>query len=123
LIALFAKEKLSQKDLQAFFHAMQKMTIEECDPAKEFTKSQKHAVDEYLKRVLHIKKGVQSTFVDFADGLAKYGIKQFDQFLKLALQTKAIFDSKGQLTPNRTKLFTYLTEVIKALESGKPAAK
>jgi hypothetical protein len=97
---------------------MQKLTINECDPAKEFTENQKHVVDEYLKKVLRVKEGLGSSFVQFAEGLAKQGLQEFQRFLDLAMQTKAIFDAKGHLTGDRTKLFGYLTEVVSALESA-----
>ncbi len=118
LISLFAKEKLSQKDLQEFFHVMQKMTIGECEPAKEFSRSQQEAVDSYLIKVLHVAKGRSSTFTQFAQALAKYELFQFEEFAKLSLQTKPIFDAKGHVTADRTKLFKYLTEVISALEKA-----
>lgn len=118
LIALFAKEKLSQKELRAFFHVMQKMTIEECEPAKEFSSSQRQAVDDYLTKVLHVAKGEKSTFAQFAEALAKFKLFQFEEFATLSLQTKSVFDAKGHVTTDRTKLFKYLTQVITALEKA-----
>jgi hypothetical protein len=118
LIALFAKEKLSQKELQEFFQVMQKMTINACDPAKEFSSSQSQAVSDYLIKVLHVQKGMESTFTQFAASLAKFKLFQFEEFAKLSLQTKSIFDAKGHVTADRTKLFKYLTEVISSLEKA-----
>lgn len=118
LIALFAKEKLTQKELQQFFHAMQTMKIEECEPAQEFTRSQKEAMDSYLIKVLHVAKGRSSTFAQLAQALAKCKLFQFEEFAKLSLQTKSVFDAKGRVTTDRTKLFKYLTEVISALEKA-----
>lgn len=115
LIALFAKEKLSQKELQTFFQAMQKMTFAECDPAKEFTLSQMEAADDYLVKVLHVAKGMQSSFAQFAQALAKQKLFQFEEFAELSLQSKSVFDSKGRVTADRTKLFKYLTQVISSL--------
>jgi hypothetical protein len=118
LIALFVKEKLTQKELQDFFHVMQKMTLEECEPAKEFTSSQKEALECYLVKVLCASKGAKSTFTQFAQALAKQGLFQFEEFAKLSLQTKSVFDSKGSVTTDRAKLFRYLTEVISSLEKA-----
>ncbi|MGD0664939.1 MAG: hypothetical protein ABSA17_04330 [Rhabdochlamydiaceae bacterium] len=118
LIALFAKEKLSQKELQDFFHVMLKMTIDECDPAKEFTSIQEEAIDDFLIKVLNVSKGSNSTFTQFAQALAKFDLFQFEEFAKLSLQTKTVFDAKGQVTSDRTKLFGYLTKVISALEKA-----
>ena len=88
LIAIFEKEKLTQKELQQFFHVMYEMTIEECEPAKEFSSSQKQAIDQYLIKVLHLNSGSQSTFTQFADGLAKHGLAEFKEFATLAMETK-----------------------------------
>ncbi len=118
LIALFAKEKLSQKELQEFFHVMQKMTIAECEPAKEFTASQRGAISDYLVKVLKVSQGIKSTFTQFAQALAKFKLFQFEEFAKLSLQTKSVFDAKGHVTADRTKLFKYLTDVISALEKA-----
>ena len=118
LIALFAKEKLSQKELQEFFHVMQKMTFEECEPAKEFTQSQHLTAGDYLLKVLHVAKGMKSSFAEFARALAKHKLFQFEEFATLSLQTKSVFDAKGQVTADRTKLFKYLTQVISALEKA-----
>lgn len=118
LIALFAKEKLSQKDLHDFFNVMQQMTIEECEPAQEFTRSQKEAVSSYLIKVLHVAKGAKSTFAHFAQALAKHKLFEFEGFARLSMQTKSIFDAKGHVTADRTRLFKYLTEVIGSLEKA-----
>ena len=118
LISLFAKEKLSQKELHAFFQAMQKMTFAECDPAKEFTLSQMEAADGYLVKVLHVSEGMQSSFAQFAQALAKHKLFQFEEFARLSLQTKSVFDPKGEVTADRTKLFKYLTQVISSLEKA-----
>ncbi len=118
LIALFAKEKLSQKELQDFFHVMQKMTFEECEPAKEFTPSQYLTAGDYLVKVLHVKKGMKSSFAEFGQALAKQKLFQFEEFATLSLQTKSVFDAKGHVTEDRTKLFKYLTQVISALEKA-----
>ncbi len=118
LIAIFEKEKLTQKELQQFFHVMYEMKIEECEPAIEFSSSQKQAIDQYLIKVLHLKSGSQSTFTQFADGLAKHGLAEFKEFATLAMETKSIFDAKGHVTDDRTKLFKYLTRVISALEKA-----
>ncbi len=118
LIALFAKEKLTQKELQEFFHVMQKMTFEECEPAQEFTQSQNVAAGDYLVKVLHVAKGMKSSFAHFAQALAKEKLFEFEEFSKLSLQTKSVFDAKGHVTADRTKLFKYLTQVISALEKA-----
>ncbi len=118
LISLFAEEKLAPKQLHDFFHTMQKMVIEECQPAKEFSVSQRQAVNEYLIKVLKVNQGVKSTFAQFAQALSKFKLFQFEEFEALALQTQSVFDAKGHVTTERARLFKYLKEVISALEKA-----
>ncbi len=118
LIALFAEEKLSLKQLREFFRVMQEMPIEECEPAKEFSASQRQAVQDYLVKVFHASQGLKSTFSQFSKALAKNHLFQFEEFTALTAEMKSVFDSKGHVTADRTKLFQYLTNVITALEKA-----
>lgn len=118
LIGIFEKEKLTKKELQQFFHVMYGMTIAECEPAQEFSSSQRGAINHYLIKVLHLKGGNETTFTQFAEGLAKHGLPEFKEFVTFAIETKSIFDAKGHVTADRTILFKYLTQVITALEKA-----
>lgn len=118
VISLFTEEKLSQNQLHDFFQSMLEMTIAECAPAKEFAPSQKEAVENYLIHVLHAPQGMRSSFIQFAGALSGRQLFQFEEFAKLSMQVETIFDSKGVLTTDRTKLFQYLTRVISALEKA-----
>jgi hypothetical protein len=118
LIALFAEEKLSKDQLQAFFKTMQEMTFDECLPAKEFSSAQRKAADSYLMKVLHVSKGMKSSFSDFAKALAKRHLFEFEEFSKLSMKTEQIFDKTGRVTLDRATLFQYLTQVISSLEKA-----
>ncbi len=117
LVSLFSQEKLTVKDLPPFTHAITGMAIEECPPAKMFTDRQKEYVDQYLKKVLGISKGLKSSFKEFAEGLANGDFKAFIDALE-SMNTSPLFDSSGKLVENRSNLFHYLEKIIKALEKA-----
>ncbi|HEX4839889.1 MAG TPA: hypothetical protein VFU89_05560, partial [Rhabdochlamydiaceae bacterium] len=117
LISIFAIEKLTPKELKTFFDTVLKLKIEECEPAQDFTKRQTELVTEYLHKVLGIKQGLQCTFADFAKAMSHLKIFDFEKFISLVSNAK-LFDKKGQLTEDRTHIFSYLAEVIGALENA-----
>lgn len=117
LISIFAIEKLTQKELKAFFDAILSMKIEECEPAKEFTPVQRELVEDYLRKVLGVAEGLKSTFAGFAKAMVKHDIGQFEEFARM-IDGEALFDAEGRLIDNRSKLFGYLAKVIGALENA-----
>lgn len=117
LISIFAVEKLTSKELEKFFDAVLNLKISECEPAQDFTKRQSQLVEDYLHKVLGVKKGLECTFAEFAKAMAHLKIFDFEKFISL-LETKTVFDKKGKLTENRSRLFNYLAEVIGALENA-----
>jgi len=117
LISIFAVEKLTAKELDKFFDSVLKLKIEECEPAQDFTKRQSELVGEYLHKVLGIKQGLKCTFAEFAKGMSHLKIFDFEKFIALINSAK-LFDKKGKLTENRAHLFSYLAEVIGALENA-----
>lgn len=117
LISIFAIEKLTPKELKTFFDTVLKLKIEECEPAQDFTKRQTELVTEYLHKVLGIKQGLQCTFADFAKAMSHLKIFDFEKFISLVSNAK-LFNKKGQLTEDRAHIFSYLAEVIGALENA-----
>ncbi len=117
LISIFAVEKLTPKELEKFFDAVLKLKIEECEPAQDFTKRQTELVNDYLHKVLGVKQGLKCTFAEFAKAMSHLKIFDFEKFISLINNAK-LFDKKGKLTENRTHIFSYLAEVIGALENA-----
>ncbi len=117
LISIFAVEKLTQKELKAFFDTILAMKIEECEPAREFTTVQRQLVDDYLIKVLGVKQGLKSSFAEFSKAMASFDLFQFQEFTKL-IDASAVFDAQGKLIDHRAELFGYLAKVIGALENA-----
>jgi hypothetical protein len=117
LISVFATEKLKKADLQNLFDSAISMKIEECQPAKEFTKRHKELLNDYLQKVLGVKEGLSCTFAEFAKAMARLSLVQFQAFMSL-LKVDTLFDESGKLTENRQALFKYLAAVIGTLENA-----
>jgi hypothetical protein len=117
LISIFASKKLNQKEFDKFFTTLLEMKIQECDPVKDFTGKQKELAEDYLRRVLGVKAGLKCTFAEFAKAMSHLSIFQFKEFIDL-IDKPAVFDKKGQLVDDRTRLFGYLAKVIGALENA-----
>ena len=120
LISLFSKEKVSVKDLPVFFNPLFLIQIRECEPAIEFSDTQRKYLDNYLKKVLGVKKGIASTFEEFAKGMKGISLFEFKEFIDLldALPKSAVFDKSGFLIENRPRLFLVIEKIIMGLEKA-----
>lgn len=117
LISLFGQKDLSASDLPKFIHGFFGMKISEAEPIKEFTEKQRDDLNTSLIKVLHIPKGLSSTFEEFAHCMRALGLSEFEAFINLieSLQSSALFDSKGRLQEDRPTLFKHLEKIVKEL--------
>ncbi len=120
IISLFAKEKLTLKDLPPFITTVLGIKLEDSHPAQEFTEKQKKYVQEYLVKVLKVNKGLSATFEEFAKAMKKISLFDFQGFVDLIekMPKSALFDSSGSLVENRPKIFHYLQKIITGLDSA-----
>ncbi|MDE3045873.1 MAG: hypothetical protein KGJ02_04435 [Verrucomicrobiota bacterium] len=119
-IALFAKKELLSKEVLPFMKNLFNMKIRECEPAHEFTHRQKQQVEDFLTRVLGVKKGLDVSFEELGLLLAKLGSIPFhgiDQVIT-SMQKAKLFDSKGHLLEDRPPIFAYLEKAIRNLHSA-----
>lgn len=120
LISLFAKQSLSLKDLPSFLKAIFQLQILDCEPAKEFNEKQKKRVEDYLSKVLGVKKGLSCTFKEFSETMADLSLLDFQEFVDLveSMHQSSLFASSGKLIENRPAIFNYLEKIIKALDNA-----
>jgi hypothetical protein len=120
LIALFAKNDLSTKDIPGFIKIVLQMHIEDCQPAKEFSGKQKADLEDYMVKVLKIKEGLQCSFEEFAIAMKQLSLFEFQEFVSLieALPKSKLFDRSGFLVENRPKIFELLEKIIRALDKA-----
>lgn len=120
LISLFAKEKLSLKDIPSFVNAVFLAKLVDCQPAKEFSEKQRKHIQDYLTKVLKVKKGLDCTLEEFAKGMKELSLFDFQEFVDLveSLPKSSLFDKSGLLIENRPRIFNSLEKIIKALDSA-----
>ena len=119
-IALFAKEKLVLKDVLPIMKELFTMKIVDCEPAHEFTHRQKQQVEDFLARVLAMKKGMDCTFEELGLHLAKFAdipFRGIDQIVS-SMEKAKLFDGKGKLIEERPPIFTYLEKAIRNLHEA-----
>lgn len=120
LISLFAKDKLSLKDLPSFVNTVSLVKLSDCQPAKEFSEKQRMHLQDYLTKVLKVEKGLDCTLEEFAKGMKKLSLFDFQEFVNLVetLHKSPLFDKSGALIENRPRIFNYLEKIIKALDNA-----
>jgi hypothetical protein len=117
LISLFSKKDLYIKDVEELIFEIFSIKLKNCDPIKKYTEKQKEKLDNYLKKVLNVKKGILASFKDFSKSLIKNSIEEFSKILSFfsTIKKEDLFDKKGKLKENRTKIFSYFERIIKKI--------
>ncbi|OGN54989.1 MAG: hypothetical protein A2098_02415 [Chlamydiae bacterium GWF2_49_8] len=118
LISLFGREDLSASDLPKFIHSFFAMKIVDAPPMKDFTEKQCGYLRDSLVKVLHLPRGLGSSFEEYAHAMKRLGLVEFEDFIDLieSLQTSALFDSKGRLQEDRPTLFKHLEKIVRELD-------
>lgn len=120
LISLFVKKELYSKDIKGLLSAIFDIPIADCEPAKEFLENQKKDLNDFLLKVVGLKKGLNATFRELIDGLAKLSINELSVFQKEleSLETSELFDENGKLKENRPVIFNRLEKIINQLDTA-----
>jgi hypothetical protein len=115
LIALFAKKDLHFKMVAPQLKALFDLSLKNCEPALGFSLKEMKSVQNFMILVLGIKDGLESTFENLARHLARLGEIPFEGSVQLISAMKPLFDSKGRLIEDRTKIFGFLENAIHSL--------
>jgi hypothetical protein len=120
LVSLFAKKDLNSQDIPNFIKKIFGLTIEMCDPAKEYSDQQKLYLTKYLEKVLLIKSGIKATFEEFAASLKEQDVFDFRGVFDLvtSIDSSDIFDETGKILEDRPKIFIYLEEVMTKIHTS-----
>ena len=118
MISLFAKEKLHFDEIKPLLDSLFGMTLEECEPARQFSSKQKVQVEHFLVRVLGFKKGMKDSFEGLGKGLSAMGEVPFEGTHELLARMKKLFDAKGLLVEARPKIFHFLEIAVKTLHEA-----
>lgn len=120
LVALFAKEDLSLKDLPSFVDAVFLTKLGDCPPAKEFSERQHQYIQDYLVKVLGVQKGLDCTLEEFAKAMKNLGVFDFQEFVDLVevMHKSPLFDTSGFLVENRPRIFHFLEKIIRGVDDA-----
>lgn len=120
LISLFAREKLHVDDLPAFLLSVFDISIADCEPVKEFTERQRKDLNDFLLKVLGLKKGLTSTFGELNQALSALSVYELSQFQTEleSLSQSDLFDENGYLQEKRPLIFFRLEKLIKQLDNA-----
>ncbi len=120
LISTYAKMKVTKKDIQKALDDLFSIKLYESEPAMEFSESQRHQVDIFIKKVLKISKGLQISFKELVETLSKAMNIPLPSY---EFVPKAIFDSVGTLKENRPEIFTHLEKLFRASADASSACR
>jgi hypothetical protein len=106
--------------VEKFIFEIFSIKLKDCDPIKKYREEQKEKLDNYLKKVLNVKKGILASFENFSKSLAKSSIEEFFKILSFfsSIRKEDLFDKKGKLKENRTKIFSYFERIIKKIHKA-----
>ena len=117
LITVFAKAKLHVDDIVRVLKRLLTLKLQDCEPALEFSPKQRRYVDDFLTKVLGLKKGLSSDFETFSIALCKLGNVPFGgvEGLISRMDQAGLFDKQGKLIDDRPRIFTFLEGAIQGL--------
>lgn len=120
LISLFARKQLYASDIKELLSAVFDVSINDCEPAKEFLENQKKDLHDFLLKVVGLKKGLHATFRELITALAHLSINELSLFKKEleALEHSDLFDASGNLKEDRPAIFNRLEKIINHLDTA-----
>ncbi|MES2199370.1 MAG: hypothetical protein V4489_04300 [Chlamydiota bacterium] len=120
LTSVFSQKVVTKRDVAVFVEKLFSFSIEESDPAKEFTDKQKDRMNTYLIKVLQVQKGMKSSFKELWDSMQLLSLVEFSELFSLLekLPFSNLFDEAGVLLENRPVIFACVEEIVVGLEKA-----
>ena len=111
LITLFSKDPLESKDWANFLNQIFLSKFSESLSARELTEKQRVLLDKFIKEVLFIPNGINSTIGEFFEVAKSFGFLELQVKLE-SIKKNGLFDRSGELTENRCLIFKRLEEIL-----------
>jgi hypothetical protein len=117
LISFFSGQTVSKEQLPKMADAIFSTVLKDCETVKEFSDSQKEALDALLQKVLGSKEGLNGTFHSLNEALEAHQINELTTFRGMIedLVKSPLFDREGHLTENRPLIFETLKKLMDQL--------
>lgn len=114
LIATFAKKTIHLCDIANGLDPIFETEIKHAEPFKDYTERQKKHLDDYLKKIISLEKGIHATILELGDALDTAIGSKFQIFygaLK-SLSDPELYDKNDRLIEDRPKIFSRLEKII-----------
>lgn len=120
LISCFTEKSVLLEHLSLVIQDILKIKIGECEPARDFPPKQLQFMNDYLVKVLKVKKGIKASFEEFALEIEQVGIVDFAQIISWmkSLVKSELFDASGVLIENRPLIFKQLEVLVQMLSTA-----
>jgi len=114
LISTFAKKTIHIHDIKNVIDPLFEAQVKNGDPVKDFTEKQKRQLNDYLKKIIGVGKGIQCTFFELWTWLDPISEGRFSLFYEAlqSLYDPELFDHSNRLIEDRPKIFSRLEKII-----------
>ena len=118
LITLFAKESLTISDIPPFLQSIFDVPSGDCEPALEFTATQRRDLGLFFSQVLHLPQGLRATYRELSAALQAVDVQELALFITEVegLAYSPLFDIQGKLIEDRSNLLRAIERVIIQLD-------
>jgi hypothetical protein len=113
IITLFSQDPLELRDWTEFLQVKFSEKFSDSFAARELTEKQRILLDKFIKEVLFIQKGLNSTIGEFFEVAKSFGFAELQAKLEQIKQS-SLFDRSGELTENRAHIFRKLEGILLA---------
>ena len=119
LINTFAKKEIYLNDIQGAILPLFDAQIRSADPVKDFSEKNKKYLNDYLKKILCLEKGIQSHFHEVWLAIDPLTDGKFSTFWKAieSLFDKSLFDKKEKLIEDRPVIFSRIEKILGDLDN------
>lgn len=118
LISLFGKKNLHFDAIAPILKDLFYLKVEESQPVDQFTSKQKEQLENFIRSVLRLEKGIHITFDELGAVLAHLANTSFNGLGPVLDRLKTLFDSKGHLVEERSHIFEFLEREVKQLHES-----
>ena len=118
-IHLFTQKSVQGSEIAACLKELFSKPIRQCLDTQNLSKEYLAHFDRYLKQLLGLQLGLDSSFSEFAEGLKSLsfdGFYHFKQLLKNEFSKTKLYDAKGILHIPREEIFSIFQKVIQELD-------
>ncbi len=116
LISIFTKADLSRDDMRRHITQILHKRLTDSDVVE----SNPEHIDAFVKNVLKIESGYDSTLDQFMKAISNAGLEGFKRLYRCLteLPDEEIFDKEGKILENRPKIFSLLEKVVEELSNS-----